>query len=74
MASLLGFFLKLLLSVLLPIMSMNEVSTCNYLKTAKNHAVANVAVAKREVVGSRGGGKFGVQVGTCKASEEEMDG
>ena len=54
MASFLGFFLKLLLSVLLPIMSMDEVSTCNYLETAKNHVVANVAVAKREVVGSRG--------------------
>jgi cytochrome b561 len=51
MAPFLGFCLKLLLVVLLPVVSVDEVSTCNNLKAAKDHDVANVTVAKTEAVG-----------------------
>jgi hypothetical protein len=46
MASLLCMLLELLLSILLPVMSVDEVSTCNNLKAAEDHDVADVAVAK----------------------------
>jgi len=39
MASLLSFFLKLLLSVLLSVMPVNEVSACDNLKAAEDHDV-----------------------------------
>ena len=39
MASLLSLFLKLLLSVLLSVMPMNQVSACDNLKAAEDHGV-----------------------------------
>jgi hypothetical protein len=50
MPPLLGFFLKLLFLVLLPVMSVDEVSAGDYLKAAEDHDVTLDSLAKDGVV------------------------